>query len=285
MTLIKKISIVALLLLVIGTVGSLLTVKSAMKSIEVEEERTINDQFTNIQVKTNNSRVEIIPTEASVTTVELTGKVSKNHKLTFETDVKGGTLYVDLKDRHRMLFSMDFFTSIQLKVHVPKEQYGSIQIKSNNGRILAEELDVKDLHADTDNGRIELKNIKGSTVKARSSNGRIELRRIDTDSVDAETDNGSIFLNEVYGNITGSSDNGKITMENDHIDQLMEFETDNGRIEIQTKKEPADVTFHGRTSNGKVTIFDQTYSKEFEVGDGKNLIKLKSQNGSITVTK
>lgn len=285
MTLIKKVSIAALVLLVIGTVGSVLTFKSAMKSIEVEEEKTINDQYSNIQVKTNNSRVEIIPTEESITTVELIGKVPKSHKLTFETNVKGDTLYVDLKDKQRTLFSMNFFTSIQLKVHVPSKKYGAVEIKSNNGRIVAEEIDAKELQADTDNGRIELRKIKGSTVKARSSNGRIELTKIDVDSVDVETDNGSLLLNDVYGNIIGSSDNGKIVMENEHIDQPMEFDTDNGRIDIQTKKEPVDVTFLGRTSNGKVMIFDKEYSKDFEVGGGKNQIKLKSQNGRITVGK
>lgn len=285
MTLIKKISIGALLLLVVGTVGSLLTVKSAMKSIEMEEERTVNDQFASIQVKTNNSRVEIIPTEGSDTTAELTGKVSKSHELAFDAYVKGNTLYVDLIDKHRTLFSMDFFTSIQLKVYVPKKQYDSIQIKSNNGRIMAGEVDVKELDADTDNGRIELRNIKGSAVKARSSNGRIEMKQIDADSVGAETNNGRIVLNGVYGHITASSDNGRIEMKNDHIDQPMELDTDNGRIEIQTNKEPADVTFEGRVSNGKITIFGETYKKDMEAGNGKNLIKLKSQNGSINITK
>lgn len=283
MTLIKKISIAALLLLVIGTAGSLLTVKSAMTSSEVDEKKTIEDTFSKIEVKSNNSRIEMIPTEGAVATAELTGKASKGHKISLDAEVKGDTLYVELIDKQRMIFSMDFFTSIQLRVYVPKKEYDSIQLKSNNGRIMAADLDVKELGATTDNGRVELNHINGTNIQARSSNGRIELQQIDAKTVEVDTNNGSLLLDSVYGHIIGSSDNGKITMVNDHINQPMEFDTDNGRIEIETKKKPADVRFEARTSNGKITLFDQSYRKDAVVGDGKNVIKLRSQNGSITV--
>ena len=75
---IKKIAIAALILLLIGVAGSLFTFKSMNKSEQVSEEKIINnDRYTNIDITTDNAKIELIPTNDATTKVELSGKVAK----------------------------------------------------------------------------------------------------------------------------------------------------------------------------------------------------------------
>ncbi|MCM3112714.1 DUF4097 family beta strand repeat-containing protein [Lederbergia lenta] len=280
---VKNISIIALLLLLIGIVGSIITFKSLGKPEPVSEKRGIDDdQFTNINIVAGNAKVEILPTKDTKATAELSGK-AKNY--VFEANVEGNTLAVVLKEKHWKLVSFDFFsTALTLKVYVPEKQYDTIQIESNNGRFHAENLVAKEMNVKTDNGRIELENIESSTVKAEANNGRIELKSIKALSVAVEADNGKILLEDVDGKLSGKTNNGRISLVTNNLERQIDFATDNGSIKIQTEKEPKNVTFDIKVDNGKVDILGSS-DRSSIFGNGEHLIKLKSNNGGIKVTK
>jgi DUF4097 and DUF4098 domain-containing protein YvlB len=62
------------------------------------------------------------------------------------------------------------------------------------------------------------------------------------------------------------------------------LESDNGSITIQTDKEPNNVTYDVQVDNGNINIFNK-YTSSSVLGNGDNLIKLKTNNGRITITK
>ncbi|MBS4179076.1 DUF4097 family beta strand repeat-containing protein [Lederbergia citrea] len=282
---IKQISMVALFLLIVGTVGSILTFKTMTQSKQVSEEKAITEDYTKIDVKTNNAKIEILPSNNSTTTVELSGKVANNLKYSFTADVEGNTLSVKLTDKLGKLFKFDFFTtSLSLKVFVPEKQYDSIQIISNNGRIIGENLHAQDIIAETDNGRIELNNIKGSTVTTEADNGVVHLKNVVASTVAVEVDNGKILLDDIDGELSGRANNGSITLITNHLDRPINFDTDNGKIRIETKNEPTNATIDVGVDNGKVSIFGKS-NRNVIFGNGEHQIKLKTNNGSITVTK
>lgn len=104
---IKNISIIALIILLIGIVGSIFTFKFMSKAEQISEEKVIDDdRFTNINIITGNAKVEIVPTKDSTTTVELSGKAKK---YTFEANVEGNTLDIILKEKQWKLVHFDFF--------------------------------------------------------------------------------------------------------------------------------------------------------------------------------
>ncbi|MEK3889101.1 DUF4097 family beta strand repeat-containing protein [Bacillus sp. FSL K6-3431] len=280
---IKNISIIALIILLIGIVGSIFTFKFMSKAEQISEEKVIDDdRFTNINIITGNAKVEIVPTKDSTTTVELSGKAKK---YTFEANVEGNTLDIILKEKQWKLVHFDFFsTSLSLKVFVPEKQYDAIQIENNNGRVQAENLEAKEMDVETDNGRIELKNIESSTVKAEANNGRIELKSIKALSVAVKADNGKIILEDVDGKLSGRTNNGSISLVTNNLKRQIDFATDNGSIKIETDKEPENATIDAKVDNGKVNIFGNS-DKSAIFGNGEHTIKLKTNNGSITVTK
>ncbi|GIN92329.1 hypothetical protein J6TS1_25060 [Siminovitchia terrae] len=283
---IKKVSIIALVLLIVGIAGSLLTVKSKMTGTEVSETKTVQGNFSNIDVNTNSSRIEILPTKDSTATAELSGEVGKGEKFTFDADVKHDTLLVRLKNKQKFIH-FDFYPTspLSLKVYLPEKEYDSMQIKNNNGRVHVERMETEELIVDIDNGRIELSDIKGSSVRAKSANGRIDAKNIRGASFTTRLYNGRINLEDVEGEISGQTSNGRISLITDNLDRPIDLGTDNGRIEILATKEPENATFDIRVGNGKVNVFGEPNRKEAVFGNGENLIKLSTSNGSVTVSK
>lgn len=225
-----------------------------------------NGTFMNIEVVSNNALIEIIPTKNSTTTVEYTGKKKKNAKYIFNVDVKGDTLFIQLKEKRRGFFSFGFsFSAVSLVVQVPENQFKMIKAVNDNGKIQVENMNAEELVLDTNNGNIELKNIEAS-------------------SVNVESDNGKIILDQVNGKIRGETDNGAISFVTNNLDRPIELITDNGRIEIQTETEPTNATIDAKTDNGRIEIFGDQ-KKQATFGNGEHLIKLRTDNGRITVTK
>ena len=112
----KLFMILALFLLFVG--GILLFFKPENPLERNAEKIVVDDSsFTKVEVLSNNAAVEIVPTNDSVATVEYSGKTKKNLKLLFNADVKGDTLFIQLKEKRRSFFHFGF-SSINLKLLV-----------------------------------------------------------------------------------------------------------------------------------------------------------------------
>lgn len=262
---IKKISIFALVLLLVGAIGSILTYGTLPKPSSVSEEKVINEQnITSIQVDTDNVGVEIIPTKDQVTKIELSGMGSTGTRQSFSANVNGTTLSIKVTEENINFFSFNL-GPLKLKVYLPEKQYSSLQINSQNGSIQAQQMNILDVRAKTNNGRIELKNMISTTVNVESENGKISL-------------------DYVEGKIKGKTTNGQIAVQTKDLDRMMELNTENGAISIRTGKEPTNVKFDARVQNGHINILDQ-YNSNAVIGKGENIITLTTKNGAITVSK
>ncbi|NYF25485.1 DUF4097 family beta strand repeat-containing protein [Sporosarcina sp. JAI121] len=261
---------------------------------------TIQDnQFTNVDIDVQHGALFIRPSDNLITTVELIGS---NEKLQLTAEVVGDTLFVRLKSLRHWLLMFNFnIKAVTLNVFIPKKLYQSIAMKTDNGRISAEKLLGKKVDANADNGRIQLREIAATTLVAetdngridivkvqadhlrtKTDNGRIEMHYVDADSIAAESDNGRIELKHVSGSIVGITDNGRITLQTDSLDRNIDFQTDNGSIVIQSSSEPKNVSIHAKTGHGKIDIFGERNSRTV-IGAGGHTIRLKSDNGRITV--
>ncbi|MER2090151.1 MAG: DUF4097 family beta strand repeat-containing protein [Sporosarcina sp.] len=261
---------------------------------------TIQDnRFTNVDIDVQHGALFIRPSDSLITTVELVGS---NEKLQLTAEVVGDTLFVRLKSLRHWLLMFNFnIKAVTLNVFIPKKLYQSIAMKTDNGRISAEKLLGKKVNANADNGRIQLREIAATTLVAetdngridivkvqtdhlrtKTDNGRIEMHHVEADSITAESDNGRIELQHVSGSIVGITDNGRITLQTDSLDQNIDFQTDNGSIVIQSSSEPKNVSIHAKTGHGKIDIFGERNSRTV-IGAGEHTIRLKSDNGRITV--
>ncbi|QNK89140.1 DUF4097 family beta strand repeat protein [Sporosarcina sp. resist] len=281
MSKIKKASIVALMLLIIGIIGSVLTIKPMIQSKSISSERVISEQFSHIDIKTDNAGVEILPTTDAIAKIDVTGKVGDASNYHLSIDVEGSILSIGVKHEQRSLINF-FPSSLSLKVYVPENIYESLQIKSDNGQIIAGDIQAKEIHVETDNGKIKMRNVEGDTIIAKTDNGSSYLENVKASIATIKSDNGEIVLKDIDAHIIAKVNNGRISLVTNHLDNPIEFETSNGRINIQTREKPKNATIDADVKNGSVKIFDSS-SRYAVSGNGENQIKLISTNGSIIV--
>lgn len=262
---IKRVSIIALLLLVVGGIGIAFTFNTENKSgnWSIQEETINSEEVMNIKVETDNLEIVILPTKEESIKLELEADHSQYDLI---TSIEGATLSIQANHKRIKLFNFDLFSfGSALTIHVPEKAYDSLQVENDNGRITLANLEVNNINAATDNGRIELNNIISSMTVVKTSNGKI-------------------ILDQVAGEVNGTTSNGSITFTTEHLDQRVDLKTNNGKIDLHTENEPTNVTFDVRVDNGTVRIFGES-NWDTVIGKGDHLIKLETNNGKITVTK
>lgn len=258
-----------------------------------------NDSFSNIDIDVHHGSLHLSLSETTDTIIELNGQPEK---LTLTAEILGDTLEIRLKNKSTWAFMFNFsMKAVHLNVCIPKKLYQSINFKSNNGRIEAEKLIAKRIHSQsdngriilteiassnlqvkTDNGRIELVKVQSDKLKAKTNNGRILMNYVEADTIHAESHNGRIELDQVNGDITATTDNGRILLNTETLDQNIDFKTANGSIEIISSLMPLNAAISAKSGHGRIDIFGENNSMS-KFGDAAHQIKLKSSNGKISV--
>ena len=297
---IKRLSIIAALLLLIGILGSISTYKFISKPESLTDKIT-NDDFTDIEISTNDGKIELVPTNEMTALIEVSGYDLKNN---FSSAITDSTLSITYKKSSKKFYNFDLsIKSASVKVHIPKKLYNTISVRANNGRIVAKELDANEMNLNANDGSIDLQNINadslsvnsnngritadsliGTTFKLKANDGRIALKRMTTDSVSIVSHNGKIELEEVTGALLAKANDGSINLVTDTLDHPIDFSTHNGKIHIQTNQEPVDADIQAQARNGSIRIFGENRSHTV-FGSGNNKIDLSSNDGRIVVEK
>ncbi|MDY0395102.1 DUF4097 family beta strand repeat-containing protein [Virgibacillus halophilus] len=168
------------------------------------------------------------------------------------------------------------------RINITSIQANDASVSSSNGRLTLDNLQSPKLNAETNNGRIHATNIHAAELRMASDNGNIELERADTAEAKVESNNGRISLTAVEGEIVGKTDNGRISLVTDQIDRPMDLTSHNGNIKISTKNKPKNALFDVEVHNGKASLYGSN-KNTLIFGEGKNIIKLSTHNGKITV--
>lgn len=278
----KKWFRIGLLLLIIGAIGSAISFSSYAREGEeyVLRKEISNHDIHTIHITADNARITILPSTNDQIIAEFKARDDRH---VLEVEENGPTLDIQAVDDRRKWFSFNFFLYRQsLTVYVPERDFEKIVAETNNGKVHIEKVNVAHLEVDTDNGSVSLEHLNSGVINATSDNGQIVLENVQTDNMNARSSNGRLTFNDVYGDITAKTNNGRIIFAAHQIDHSLDFNTDNGRITIQVDEEPKNVTYDLQTGNGSIKVFD---SSQYDIvnGNGEHLIQLRSQNGSITI--
>ncbi|MBZ2174020.1 DUF4097 domain-containing protein [Schnuerera sp. xch1] len=259
----KKIIMLALGLLIVGAIGSIFTFSSLNRETTVSEEKYIDENITSIEISTRNVEVEVLSTNENNVKVELTGNVLPNIDYSLSTSVEDSTLLIEPEMSEHSWFNL-MPIALRLKVYLPSEQYDS-------------------LYVENDNGLVHVKDSTINNVIINTTNGMVDVQSITSTNIDVQTASGKITMKHVNGEITGKSGSGPIKVQTKSLDHPVQLETKSGGILLQTEQPPTNVTFEAETGTGRIDILDQYTGKNIVIGNGENLIKLKTGTGSITV--
>ncbi len=259
---IKKISIIAVVLIAVGVIGTAISYRFTDTSAQFEEKTIDPESISTINIHADNADIEVKPNaNGSEIQVELVS--SKNWKGDLNVELNGDDLTIETQEGNKF-FNIDIFNQTpKLYVHLPEKEFQTLQIRSVNGRLDVHHVTAAELRAETDNGRINLSAVSADDVYVSSVNGKINL-------------------NGVEGDIQGETDNGALYLKTTTIHRQIHMESINGKIEIESDEKPTNVLYDVRTTNGKVRIFGSS-DWDIKVGDGDHQIKLTTVNGNIEV--
>ena len=273
-----RVLIIITVLFLVGVIAVLYAIyRSDPEQQEVLEEKTFDEEIEDMEVIVENSRVDFLPSDDGTFRIVLTGN---SDDFTLETDVSDGRLTVEIEDRSRF-FMFDFNRSSSLQVYVPANGLASLSVDSTNGAIDAQDIQAAELSLEANNGSIQLEAIESEIVEVETANGRIELTSMEAD-ITVRASNGRINLTDVSGEVQAKANNGRIELVVDTLDFPVDFETNNGHIEIQTENKPANARIEASVDNGSIDVYGQD-SGEVSFGSGEVLINLVSNNGRIVV--
>lgn len=219
--------------------------------------------------------------------VTLDGEVNPNIKRTLATDEKDSTLLISYKEKQQIWFNFNIsevLVPLTLNVYLPEKQYDSLKISNNNGYVSAKQQNTTHFDINTSNGRVELREINSQKINAETNNGSMDFKDITAQNIHVKSNNGRIMLDHVEGELEGQSKNGSLSLKTNELDRNLNFTTHNGKINIETEKEPTNVQFNVSVDNGKANILNK-YNGNAVIGKGENQIKLNTHNGSISVKK
>lgn len=96
-------------------------------------------------------------------------------------------------------------------IYVPKSEYERVRVRTFNGTISGEELNINDFFVKTANGKINLHHLTGKRTEVETANGAISLTSSVFDDIEAETINGAITIDGDFKNMEAQTFNGNVT--------------------------------------------------------------------------
>ena len=230
------------LLFIVGIVIYLFTSGTANHQTTLDEKSFEN--INTISINTVSGNIEINSTKESTVHVELVGKTTEKRQPQLITEVNNNQLIVVVKkesENNWFNLSMD---ALLLKVYVPEKLMDHLQVKSDSGDILIDNLEANQMKLSTMSGDIQIKRTIGAYILYTSS--------------------------------------GNIDIDVKEIDYPIKMNAVSGDIHIRTKHKPKDATITAKTVSGQVAMFDTNHNSMI-FGQGKNPIEMKTSSGNISI--
>lgn len=273
----KKLLAVALIMLGVGLTGMIFAFdKDDIKKLEGEpfvEEKTVDsEQIRSIMTKTDLMNIEMTRGRGDDIYIRLEGKAGKNQldRINLVAEPKGDTLYIEGKLK-RQVFAFGWSPlRLTLIVELPERLWDSIELDSDTGNIVLDQLHARKITVDSDIGNIK-------------------AMQYETEQFQFESDAGNVYLLDGTGEVKGKSDIGNIRMEADQVGGDIALKSDTGSITVNVDQEPESAAIRIKKELGSSKIewdgFHSDYNKKYNesgmIGNGDIQIDITTEIGNV----
>lgn len=206
-----------------------------------------------IDLSTINGKVEISGWNRSEYRIIVSGQIRAEDKIEanailnelVEVEQSENMLRVGVEQRRGAKLSLEIF--------LPNDIMNNLIVKTSNGAINIEDIQVNGAKLETFNGAISISDVKGSDVYCHTSNGRVKIEGSKIEALYAKTTNGPIRIDGILGKVKCYTSNGGIryTAEEAREGELY-LETKNGPIEVKLPIEGLAVQGDLTTNYGRL---------------------------------
>lgn len=245
------------------------------------------EEFSHIKIDSELAAVELLPSPTGKFYTELK---SKGEQYTMDVEIANNTLTIDIQREEgnfkifgvNINFNFNINNGATAFVYVPEKLYESIVIKNEIGGTVIERLQAKDIKCRTSVGKAELQSVHATTATVKSDAGKVVIEDSIAEVWHVKSEAGRVDLVNVQGEIDARTEAGKVTLNVESITKPLSLKTSVGKIEVLTDKKIDNATIEAKSELGKISIYGER-SKRLVYGAGENLIKLKTELGSITI--
>ncbi len=186
--------------------------------------------------------------------------------------------------------------SARIVAEVPRDLYYDLTVRTSNGSITLEELELGEVRLQASNGSLNLTNINFDYLNGVTSNGSLRTSGIFGDRLQLETSNGSVNLEGAARVFELRTSNSRMVLEPEFLSDRPEMlaRTSNGNISLTLPRDRnTGFEIRAQTSNG--TFNHSNLSRVINLRDGliqtqdfSNMpvqvkIDLSTSNGNIEV--
>ncbi|TFB18866.1 hypothetical protein E3U55_11375 [Filobacillus milosensis] len=275
----KKIAIIAAIVLVVSFIGLAITVSVSGESLKetfmgqtetVEDSKTFNgDEIKHIEVDISSAEVNVMRTEESNITVEYYGKFNKIYQNQFKVEKNGDELQVE-KKFSPSFFIFNFGTEAKIDIFLPDQEFQSFEVDVSAGKLDLQDLKVKDLEIDT-------------------SAGKVELASAETEQTSIDTSAGEVIVDGITGDLDIDTSAGRVEVNLEQLAQHINVDTSAGEVIINTSEKPTDLTldYSASAGSGKIDFPLDSYQENSHnrirgiVGDGTYRVDVSTSAGSF----
>lgn len=258
----------ALVLIVIGTIGSLVTARDYFNYEQVSGGEKIKaDSLEKIHVQTKVSQLEIRPSQDEYIHVNWSRKASLMKEAKLHTIIKDRSFKIYEKEENTFQFLNFSFPwqESKLEILVPENEIINLFVSNSVGEVFLDSLSVEHIKIETDLANILLHNLK-------------------TKEMDLSTSVGKIAISNSSGRILAKSDVGDIQISSLKIKNDISVETEIGNIKVETKEDDLEASIYSSSELGDIKIFNRK-TEDYILDRAKYIIRLKTDIGNIKVSE
>ena len=303
----KKLIVAAILIIIVGIGGSILTYTATNKSIEINESQSTNyEKIDAIQINTVSTDVEIIASkDQSEAHIQLQGKTKQKKSPVLTVKEEGSKLIINVETQEGInqwfQLSPNFAPdTLALKLYVPEKllnnitfvgvsadlyienmQADTMSFSSTSGDIEAYTLQLGSAEIETISGDVEIDELVGD-ITISTTSGDIDGYDLQSESTKIETNSGKIAIDDLVGSVSVITTSGDITLGMIDLSHPIQIDSTSGNVEILTESEPTDVNFNINSLSGDINILDE-YRGSAAIGKASTLVEIETASGDILV--
>ncbi len=310
----KKVFYGALILLVIGLVGTFISFRAdnfSFGGAEVHQVKNINNEkIEKLSIKSSSTDVEVQSANRKDIKIELMGHANKNNKDDFQikTTENGRELLVTVKrkgasinfggDRLKIVVTAPKSQVEQLKVEsssgdlkIHTFTLNNVELNASSGDVQSYDMDVKELLTiHTNSGDIKANDNEAKMVTLQASSGDITGKSMKSKSFHFNASSGDIILQNLTGDIDTKTGSGDVLYKQKDLSGNVNIQTGSGDSEIRLVNTPKSVKldFHGGSGDGNVkldglkTETNTDHKIVGQVGNGEYEVKVRTGSGDFT---
>lgn len=206
-----------------------------------------------IDLTTINGKVEITGWDQPEYRIEVTGAIRSDNQLEANA-ILNEILHVEETDSALTLsVEQRKGTKISLEVYLPKQLLNDLKVRTSNGAIEMENINLEGGKLETNNGAILIESVQSTGLYCETSNGRITIEDSIIEELFAKTSNGSVRLDGTISKVKCYTSNGGIRYTlNEARAGGLDFDTTNGPIEVRVPHEGLIIDGDLTTSHGSL---------------------------------